>query len=158
MTWIFGFDIFILCAQLGYELIPGGRPRILTLICTRQACRRVVRSRGIQNMSNIRFVLICYNYLYCYTVIHMIVFWNHLLFSLDQKYDRFFCIDEVIHHFWGRLELLRSANTALGACAIVRVPVNLAPAARIIIVSWYPAISSCCKYKIFICVNIHAYR
>lgn len=27
-------------------------------------------------------------------------------------------------------------------------------------VSWYPAISSCCKYKIFIiiCVNIHAYR
>ena len=64
----FGFDIFILCAELGYELIPVGRPRILTLICTRQACRRVVRHRGIQNISNIRFVLICYNYLYSYTV------------------------------------------------------------------------------------------
>lgn len=72
MALILVLRFFILCAQLGYELIPGGRPRILTLICTRQACRRVVRSRGIQNMSNIRFVLICYNYLYSYTVIHMI--------------------------------------------------------------------------------------
>lgn len=107
MALILVLRFFILCAQLGYELIPEGRPRILTLICTRQACRRVVRNRGIQNMSNIRFVLICYNYLYSYTVTHMIPgIVKSSSFFIGPKIWSFFL------HRWSDTPFLRTTGTS----------------------------------------------